>query len=92
MNYEMKGILEGNGTPAGKDSASTSLFRGTSCVGEPQESALRCLQTKDLRLFTDIVNNPDVENLGTFPLPKEHWINKELEDKNGNTLLLEAIR
>ena len=43
-----------------------------------------------MRMFTDIVNNPeDASNV--FPLPKDHWINKELEDRNGKTLLLEAI-
>ena len=51
-------------------------------------NALRSLQSRDLRLFTDIVNNPEED---TFPLPAEHWINRELEDKSGNTLLLEAI-
>ena len=51
-------------------------------------NALRSLQSRDLRLFTDIVNNPEEDS---FPLPAEHWINRELEDKSGNTLLLEAI-
>ena len=51
-------------------------------------NALRSLQSRDLRLFTDIVNNPEED---TFPLPEEHWINRDLEDKSGNTLLLEAI-
>ena len=56
-----------------------------------QESALRCLQTKDLRLFTDIVNTQDDQGQDVFPLPAEHWINRDLEDKQGKTLLLEAI-
>ena len=53
-----------------------------------QESALRSLQSRDLRLFTDLVNIPEDD---TFPLPAEHWINRELEDRQGRTLLLEAI-
>ena len=35
MNYEMKSKLEGLGRGGG-DEVTQSLFRGTSCVGEPQ--------------------------------------------------------
>ena len=41
-----------------------------------------------MRLFTDIVNTAED---ATFPLPADHWINRELEDRSGKTLLLEAI-
>ena len=42
MNYEMKNKLEGlgGGNAQKNDDASTSLFRGTSCVGEPQVNPL----------------------------------------------------
>ena len=49
---------------------------------------MKSLQSRDLRLFTDIVNTAEDD---TFPLPAEHWINQDLESRNGNTLLLEAI-
>ena len=90
MNYEMKSKLAGGG-PASTNMDATSLFRGTSCVGEPQESAFRSLQGRDLRQFTDVVNNPDEEGRHTFPLPAQHWINQELEGRHGQTLLLEAV-
>ena len=36
MNYEMKSKLEGLGRGSVGDEVTQSLFRGTSCVGEPQ--------------------------------------------------------
>ena len=36
MNYEMKSKLEGLGGVEGGEKSGVSLFRGTSCVGEPQ--------------------------------------------------------
>ena len=48
---------------------------------------MKSLQSRDLRLFTDIVNTAEDD---TFPLPAEHWINQDLESRNGNTLLLEG--
>ena len=36
MNYEMKSKLEGLGGVEGGETSGVSLFRGTSCVGEPQ--------------------------------------------------------
>ena len=47
MNYEMKNKLEGLGggnAQKNYDDASTSLFRGTSCVGEPQVNLLSLSQ------------------------------------------------
>jgi len=44
-----------------------------SCVSEPHESALTFLKNDDLRSFTDLVNNQDVEaGAGNI----NHWINK----------------
>ena len=36
-----------------------TLLRATSCVGNPSTTALRSLKSKDLRLFTDILNNEE---------------------------------
>ena len=44
MNYEMKSKLEGLGRG---DEATQSLFRGTSCVGEPQVSRGSLIFYKD---------------------------------------------
>jgi len=80
------------GTPLNPDKSKTSnFFRAGSCVGEPQANALKSMEGKDLRLFTDVVNNPDEEGRDIYPLPEDHWINQEVEGKNGKTLLMEAI-
>eukprot|EP00092_Neocalanus_flemingeri_P007937 GFUD01008564.1.p1 GENE.GFUD01008564.1~~GFUD01008564.1.p1 ORF type:complete len:1055 (-),score=196.84 GFUD01008564.1:189-3353(-) len=80
------------GAPTNPDKAKTSnFFRAASCVGEPQANAVKSMEGKDLRLFTDVVNNPDEEGRDAYPLPEEHWMNQELEGKNGKTLLIESI-
>jgi len=80
------------GAPLNPDKPKTSqFFRAASCVGEPQANAMKSMEGKDLRLFTDVVNNPDEEGRDTYPLPEDHWLNQEVEGKNGRTLLMEAI-
>ena len=46
MNYEMKSKLEGLGRGGGGDEVTQSLFRGTSCVGEPQVRRSKVLSWK----------------------------------------------
>ena len=51
------------------------------------------MKVRDLRLFTDIVNNGDVEGGEPFPVREEHWMNKVVEgDEESNTLLMSAIK
>jgi len=81
-----------SGAPLNPDKPKTSqFFRAASCVGEPQANAMKSMEGKDLRLFTDVVNNPDEEGRDSYPLPEDHWLNQEVEGKNGKTLLMEAI-
>ena len=59
-----------------------------SCIGEPHESALAFLKNDDLRSFTDLVNNQDVEaGAGNI----NHWINKPVDSETGSTLIETAI-
>jgi hypothetical protein len=37
------------------------------------------LKTKDLRRFTDIMNNIPEEEVEVRPLPSSHWINQPVE-------------
>jgi hypothetical protein len=37
------------------------------------------LKTKDLRRFTDIMNNIPEEEVESRPLPPSHWINQPVE-------------
>ena len=47
-------------------------------------------------MFTDIINIEDVHDHDLHKkggkLPADHWINKPLEDENGLTLLMVAIK
>jgi len=57
------------------------------CMTEPQANALFFLKNDDLRSFTDIINNIEVEaNSGK----RDHWINQPTDDA-GATLLEIAI-
>lgn len=58
-----------------------------SCVTEPQQNALTFLRNDDLRSFTDLLNNPDVEAQASHV---DHWINKPAEE-SGATLIEIAI-
>jgi len=57
------------------------------CISEPLANASIFLKNNDLRGFTDIINNADVEsNAGKA----EHWINQPTDDA-GTTLLESSI-
>jgi len=58
-----------------------------SCVTEPQQNALTFMRNDDLRSFTDLINNPDVEAGASLV---DHWINQPV-DEAGATLLETAI-
>lgn len=66
-------------------SATSLLFRATSCVAEPLSSAIFSLKSGDLRRFTDIVNNIGEEEA------RPHWINQPIQDEDGKSLLLAAV-
>ena len=55
-----------------------------------QTNALNCLKTRELTVFTDVVNEADIEH-GQYPLPEDHWINQPLKEEDGKTLLMVAI-
>eukprot|EP00090_Calanus_glacialis_P031314 TRINITY_DN5156_c0_g1_i2.p1 TRINITY_DN5156_c0_g1~~TRINITY_DN5156_c0_g1_i2.p1 ORF type:complete len:1017 (+),score=254.13 TRINITY_DN5156_c0_g1_i2:291-3341(+) len=57
------------------------------CASEPQANALIFLKSNDLRSFTDIINNADVESNA---VNADHWINQPADDA-GATLLESAI-
>eukprot|EP00090_Calanus_glacialis_P040329 TRINITY_DN7028_c0_g1_i6.p1 TRINITY_DN7028_c0_g1~~TRINITY_DN7028_c0_g1_i6.p1 ORF type:complete len:1012 (-),score=240.18 TRINITY_DN7028_c0_g1_i6:85-3120(-) len=57
------------------------------CVAEPQQNALTFLRNDDLRSFTDLINNPDVEAKVS---QVDHWINQPVDD-SGTTLIETAI-
>jgi len=59
-----------------------------SCVSEPQQNALIFLKNDDLRSFTDLINNPDVEAGASLV---DHWINQPVDD-TGTTLIETAIK
>ena len=84
MNQEMKSLMSGR---AKTHPQPGSFLRGPSCAGEPRETAEQSLG-RDLRLFTDAVNTDELES---FPLPASHWINQELSDGSGQTLLLASL-
>ena len=55
-----------------------------------QVNALNCLLQEELTVFTDIVNDEDLEGK-EFPLPSDHWINRPLSDADEKTFLHLAI-
>jgi len=54
-----------------------------SCITEPQQNALTFLRNDDLRSFTDLINNPDVESRASLV---DHWINQPVDDAGSNLL------
>ena len=49
MNFEMKMKLDGGGGGGDdKDDVSTSLFRGTSCIGDPQVGQIDTKRTRQI--------------------------------------------
>ena len=54
-------------------------------------NALNCIRTRNLTIFTDIINDCDPEAKNTFPLPDDHWMNQPLEEEDDKTLLMLAL-
>lgn len=64
-----------------------------SCLGPPEETALGCMKRCDQTGFNDLVlQHMDEENQDGYPLPDDHWINKNLPEEADKTLLMVAIK
>ncbi len=67
------------------------------CNANPfKANALECLRSKNLTLFSDIINDVEGGDGGEsgkneFPMRDDHWINRPLPDEDDKTLLMVAI-